>query len=200
MTKKKNRKPKPVTNKQQARAQRAAIRAAKAKPKTAIEKQAMPNASVVKTFDIEVVRASDLQPEAIAAGDAADLAEVKAHAEVFEAGVKAATKRKGKLKLEPAPKMELVASGAPINKRITPGAHVDEWRIARSLRVGKPGFFLQGGYIEKKNGKKFFRVAEEEYFKSLHDAKKAHVAKLPEAVAVGESDEVKSGPVERHIN
>lgn len=99
----------------------------------------------------------------------------------------------------PDQKPTLVAGKAPkkkepgsdvtqINKRITPGAHVDEWRVARSLRVGKPGFFLQGGYIEVVNGKKFFRVAEEEYFKSLTDAKTAMVAKLPVAVPVGKAN------------
>jgi len=77
-----------------------------------------------------------------------------------------------------------------INKRLTPGAVATEWRVARSLRVGKPGFFLQGGYIEIRNGKKFFRCAEEEYFKSLHDAKTALVAKLPPQVAVGDSVQV----------
>ena len=89
------------------------------------------------------------------------------------------------------PKLVPAAEGAtPINKRITPGAHVDEWRIARSLRVGKPGFFLQGGFIEKQNGKKFFRVAEEEHYISLNKAKEALVAKYPAATPVGEASEV----------
>ena len=79
----------------------------------------------------------------------------------------------------PAPKTP------PVNKRLTPGAHVAEWRIARSLRVGKHGWFLQGGYIEMKAGRKMYRVAEEEFFKTLDKAKEALVKKYPEAIPVG---------------
>jgi hypothetical protein len=66
-----------------------------------------------------------------------------------------------------------------VNKRITPGAHIEEWRIARSVRVGKPGFFLQGGHYEKSNGHARFIVGEEEHFTDLRKAKEAKVAKLP---------------------
>ena len=67
---------------------------------------------------------------------------------------------------------------------------MNEWRIARSLRAAQPGFFLQGGFIEQANGRKYFRVAVEEHYKSLNDAKSAQVAKYPPAVNVGEASEV----------
>lgn len=78
------------------------------------------------------------------------------------------------------PKLVTTAPVEPgVSRRVTPGAKIVEWRIARSVRVGQPGFFLQGGFYENKDGTGKFTVGAEEHFTDLHKAKLAKVAKLP---------------------
>ena len=68
-----------------------------------------------------------------------------------------------------------------INKRITEGAEIKEWRTARSLRKDYPGFWAQGGHYKMTNRGKEFIVGEEKHFKSLTDAQKYCVSKMPTA-------------------
>lgn len=68
---------------------------------------------------------------------------------------------------------------ANINKRITEGAEVKEWRWVRSLRQGYPGFFAQGGHYKRTNRGNEFVVGEEHHFKLLADAQRFVMEKAP---------------------
>jgi hypothetical protein len=67
------------------------------------------------------------------------------------------------------------------NRRITAGAEIKEWRIARSLREKQPGYFLQGGHFKRTSRGNSFIVGEEHHFKTHEEAKKALAAKKPAA-------------------
>jgi hypothetical protein len=68
---------------------------------------------------------------------------------------------------------------APANKRITPGAKVTDWRVVRSLRASKPGYFLQGGHFQKTSRGNSFIVGEEIHFTDLKRANEALAQKFP---------------------
>jgi hypothetical protein len=72
-----------------------------------------------------------------------------------------------------------VAADPSVSKRVTPGASIVYWRIARSVRVGQPGFFLQGGHDEKIGTRQRFVVGAEEHYTSYEKAKEMLVTKLP---------------------
>ena len=77
----------------------------------------------------------------------------------------------------PAPAVKLPPP--PANKRITPGAKITDWRVVRSLRAGKPGYFLQGGHFQKTSRGNSFIVGEEFHFTELKKANEALAQKLP---------------------
>ena len=59
------------------------------------------------------------------------------------------------------------------NSRITPGTPLKEWRVVKSQRVGRPGYFLQGGVTKPgPKGPKSFFVGQETLYKSLDEANK----------------------------
>jgi len=60
-----------------------------------------------------------------------------------------------------------------VNKRITPGTPINEWRVVKSLRAEFKGWFLQGGMFKPgPRGNQFFVGAEERYLE-LAAAKEA---------------------------
>jgi hypothetical protein len=67
----------------------------------------------------------------------------------------------------------------PVNRRITAGAAVTDWRVVRSLRAGKPGYFLQGGHFQKTSRGNSFIVGEEFHFTELKKANEALAQKVP---------------------
>lgn len=88
----------------------------------------------------------------------------------------AKTKKKAALQVVPdKPKV------TNINKRITEGARIDTWRVARSLRVGMPGYFAQGGHYQATNRGNSFIVGEEKHFSELRAAQEYANSRLPTA-------------------
>jgi hypothetical protein len=85
---------------------------------------------------------------------------------------------------KPAPKPELVPKApAPvenINRRVTEGAEVKEWRTARSLRVKQPGYFAQGGYYKKGPRGNEFVVGEERHFTNLRECQEYCNSRRPQ--------------------
>lgn len=93
---------------------------------------------------------------------------------------------KGKKKATPAPTTAPAPEPGvtPISKRITPGAKIETWRIARSARVGQPGYFVQGGNYKKGPKGKEFTVGAEEYHKVISTAQDSLKKHMDETLPV----------------
>ena len=92
-------------------------------------------------------------------------------AEVIAAPV-AKTKRKAPaaavVAAPPAPTPE-----AKVDRRITPGARIDLWRVKTSQRREFPGVWVQGGHYQQDGTRNRFLVAEQQLFSTLAEAKTA---------------------------
>lgn len=96
--------------------------------------------------------------------------------------------------IAPAPPAVKLPPAPPVNRRITPGAKVTDWRVVRSLRASNPGYFLQGGHFQKTSRGNSFIVGEEFHFTELKKANEALAQKVPPKSKPEPKPVVKSAP------